>query len=483
MKRRDFLKVLASGASAVVTYGPLSLRAISQPAASPLNKINHFVVLMLENRSFDNMLGALGRFYDAPSQFDGLSGTEYNSTEAGQVVQVNNVPGTGSNALGIPYANPGEKWIDINEQLFGTYPDPPSNATPTMGGFVKNYMRHNSQFEPRDPKHVMHYFTPDQVPVLSRLALEFAVCDRWFASAPCQTWPNRFFMHAGTAKDIAHPDALGYEDNKYQYSAAPVLAPISWFSWLISWVLPSYGRPPTLAFSSPTIFSKLQKAIPKNQWKIYWTDFSHASTMQEVLDQLNNQMFGKADVQFLNYSQFLDDCKGGALPAYSFIEPSFEFDANDQHPPRELPAGERLIAEIYNALRNGPRSQWLSTMFIIIYDEHGGLYDHVPPPVAVSPDATRTQPFNFDRYGVRVPAVLVSPYIKPRTILRPPPGARYPFDHTSIIATLRKRFVLGDPLSARDAAAPDLEGVLNLEGPTNLGPDSLAAGDASWFAR
>jgi phospholipase C len=94
-----------------------------------------------------------------------------------------------------------------------------------------------------------------------------------------------------------------------------------------------------------------------------------------------------------------------------------------------------------------------------------------------------TSPFNFDRFGVRVPAVIVSPYIQPRTVLRPLPGAQYPFDHTSIIATLRKRFSLGVSLTRRDEVAPDLEGVLNLELPSNRGPETLIAGDASWFAR
>ena len=139
--------------------------------------------------------------------------------------------------------------------------------------------------------------------------------------------------------------------------------------------------------------------------------------------------------------------------------------------------GEDLIAQVYNAVRSG--SQWEKTLLIIIYDEHGGIYDHVPPPMAVPPDDGKPQPFGFDRYGVRVPAVLVSPYIKPGTILRVPEGnvphsgPPYPFDHTSVIATLRKCFNLGGPLTRRDAVAPDLETVLNLEGPSNSGPDKV----------
>ena len=124
--------------------------------------------------------------------------------------------------------------------------------------------------------------------------------------------------------------------------------------------------------------------------------------------------------------------------------------------------------------RAGPR--WTSTLLIITYDEHGGCFDHVPPPAAAPPDRVASSPFNFDRYGVRVPAVIISPFIKPQTILRPPASGP-PFDHTSILATLRKRFALNAPLSLRDAAAPDLTSMASawLTTPDNLGPDRVSA--------
>jgi phospholipase C len=130
-----------------------------------------------------------------------------------------------------------------------------------------------------------------------------------------------------------------------------------------------------------------------------------------------------------------------------------------------------LLADVYNCLRQGPA--WTSTLLIVIFDEHGGCYDHVPPPVAVPPSRSPSAPFNFDRYGVRVPALLISPYIQQGLILRPL-GQR-PFDHTSIIATLRKRFELGPPLTERDAVAPTFETALTLPQPTNLGPDRIGA--------
>jgi phospholipase C len=134
-------------------------------------------------------------------------------------------------------------------------------------------------------------------------------------------------------------------------------------------------------------------------------------------------------------------------------------------------AGEQLLASVYNALRQGPA--WKSTLLVVIFDEHGGCYDHVPPPPAVPPSKISASPFNFDRYGVRVPAIFVSPYIKQGQILRPT-GAT-PFDHTSVIATLRKRFALGPALTDRDAAAPTFDAVLNLPAPTNLGPERITA--------
>jgi phospholipase C len=133
---------------------------------------------------------------------------------------------------------------------------------------------------------------------------------------------------------------------------------------------------------------------------------------------------------------------------------------------------ECRIARCYDALRNGPG--WEQTLFIVIYDEHGGIYDHVPLPEAVSPDDACPDGFKFDRYGVRAPAVLISPWIPAGSIVRPRPGSAYPFDHASVLSTLRKLFDLGEPLTRRDAVAPDLVSALSLTAPSNSGPTSLS---------
>ncbi len=130
--------------------------------------------------------------------------------------------------------------------------------------------------------------------------------------------------------------------------------------------------------------------------------------------------------------------------------------------------GEQLIAATYNAVRAGPR--WDRTLLVITYDEHGGCYDHVPPPAAVSPGPPYPDGFRFDRFGVRVPTVLISPWIPAGSVVRPPEGGP-PFDHTSVIATLHRAFNLGPEPTPRVEAAPDLLGALSLPRPDNQGPE------------
>ena len=158
-----------------------------------LQTIDHIVVLMLENRSFDSLLGSL---YPKSDSFEGLNGTEQNPDANGSPVGAWNSPGTDETTMRIPNPDPGELWTDINMQLFGDSAPAPGHR-PTMVGFVQNYLaqRQLNRQQTYDPTSVMHYFAPAQLPVLSQLAQKFAVCDHWFASAPCQTWPNRWFVH------------------------------------------------------------------------------------------------------------------------------------------------------------------------------------------------------------------------------------------------------------------------------------------------
>ncbi len=381
-----------------------------------LRDIEHIVVLMLENRSFDNLFGLLQL---QAGLIDGLSPSAPRTNPApnGAVVATWSDSGDPSDKT-IPDPDPGELFTDITQQLFNGGPE---SQAPSMNGFANNYASHNGV-----PRNIMHAFVPSDVPALTTLANEFAVCDQWFASAPCQTWPNRFFVHCATAG--------GYENNDAKHAPFPM----------------------------NTIFNELDGL---KTWKIYFHDFPQSALLSRLWGRFEN---------FKLFDAFLADAKAGTLPNYSFIEPMYyptlETPPNDMHPPHNVAYGDALVASVYNAVRSSPN--WSSTMLIVTFDEHGGCYDHVPPPPAVSPEIPRPgQVFAFDRYGVRVPAVIVSPMTSPM-ILRAPAGTT-PFDHTSVISTVRNCFGVGTHLTARDAKAPDLSAVINAELDVNRGPASL----------
>lgn len=386
-----------------------------------MGPIDHVVVLMLENRSFDSMLG---RLREPGPDFDGLTLDEENVFD-GVPIKVWTTGGGIDPVHNMPTPDPAELFTDMTQQIFGPGAGPP--APPTMSGFAQNY----GTVAGASAADIMHYFTRDQVPVMSALADAFAVSDRWFASAPNQTWPNRFFAHTGTA--------AGYVNN----------------------------MPLHVPYMMETIYNRLTAA--HRSWRIYFHDLPQSATLARIWSELPDHLY-------LFEEHFMADAMAGRLPNYSFIEPRY-FSCpllnrmpNDQHPPHDVRLGERLIARVYDAVRNG--AAWDRTLLIITYDEHGGLYDHVPPPPAVPPDDLHPDGFTFDRYGVRVPALLISPWIAPGTVLRPAEG-EHPFDHTSILRTLRDLFDLGDPLTRRDAVAPSLLPVLSLQEPANPGPKSI----------
>jgi phospholipase C len=247
------------------------------------------------------------------------------------------------------------------------------------------------------------------------------VCDHWYGSAPTETLPNRAFVHAATSQ--------GHMDDK------------------------------TKSFTAPTIYSALGKQ--NISWKIYGYD----------ADPLTRHTFSDItnlpDSYFGLFKDFQADAANGTLPSYAFLEPSWGSKGNSQHPNYDVALGEQYIHDLYYALRNSP--QWNQTLLIITYDEHGGCYDHVPPPTnAVAPDNTAGEyGFDFKRFGPRVPTVLVSPLIPAGTVFRA--SGDTPFDHTSILKTVQQRWGLS-ALTARDAAAPDVGGVLSLATPRTDDP-------------
>jgi phospholipase C len=402
-------------------------------AGNQLGQIDHIVQLMLENRSFDHMLGYL---YPKSDDFEGLSANfeESNLDASNNEVKVYQIDHTAQGAYFMPGADPGEGYSNTNEQLFGSG-KPPSPPTATNSGFVKNFADAIA-YDQRSgravqagttPSMIMGMFTPAGLPVLSGLAAGFAVCDHWYSSVPTETFPNRAFAAAATSQ--------------------------------------GHMNDATSSFTVPTIFGLMtQHGL---SWKIYGYD-------QDPLTRKNFPDTLKApDTCFGLFTDFQSDAQNGTLPNYSFLEPSWSSTGNSQHPNYDVSLGEQLILEVYNAVRTG--QDWEKTLLFITYDEHGGLYDHVPPPSgATAPDTTPGEfGFDFTRFGVRVPAVLVSPLIPKGTVFRV--SGPVPLDHTSVLKTIETRWEL-PPLTARDKAAPDVGDVLSLAEPrkTDL-PTGLAA--------
>src|SRR6266568_8628329 len=216
----------------------------------------------------------------------------------------------------------------------------------------------------------------------------------------------------------------------------------------------------TKTFTSPSICGSLTKAGVS--WKIYGYD-------AEPLTKHNfPDLTAAPAANFGRFADFRSDAAAGRLPGFAFLEPSWGATGNSQHPNYDVALGEQLIHDTYTALRDGPG--WDQTLLIVTYDEHGGCYDHVPPPTgAIPPDRSVGEyGFDFARFGVRVPAVLVSPLIAPGTVFRVP-GSSTPLDHASILRTVEARWGLAS-LTARDAAAPDVADALTLDAPRDDDP-------------
>jgi phospholipase C len=356
-----------------------------------LDALKHIVVLMMENRSFDHMLGSLK---SVNPQIDGVDPAFSNPDTQGNQV----FPQPLAEFQSQLDPDPDHHFPAVDLQIFNG--DQSSPRVASMKGFVKSYFQ--QQQDVAHSHKIMYYFPQNKLPVLTSLAMNFAVFDRWFAAIPGPTVCNRAFAHYGT----------------------------------------SFGQVGMNIFypKRESIYERLENA--GHTTKLYYYD--QASSTIEVVNLLQHQphLFG-------TYDQFLADCKSGKLSDYSFIEPNYtdhdgddgEEVASDQHPDHNVQAGEIYIASVYNAIRQNP-DLWASTALLVVYDEHGGIFDHVPPPACI-PDGYSAGPsdtglnltFNFERLGVRVPAVLISPWI-PKGIV-----VSDVFEHASIPATATKMFL------------------------------------------
>jgi phospholipase C len=399
--------------------------------------IQHTFVLMMENRSFDHMLGfsaitGADAQTGLPTQINGLTGNESNFYN-GQEYRV--TPGAD---FRLP-VDPKHEFTDVLNQLCGpnaTYPNGGAYPTIDNTGFVSSYVNGGGSA----PGDVMKCYRPDQLPVLNALAREFVVCDGWQSSLPGPTWPNRMFVHAASSAGLEH---------------SPTVAEIADFETL-------HG----FSFPNGDIFDRL-KSNGFSRCLYGGDDFPMVAALKSV---------GIGDIR--HYSLFRGDLAQATYPYnYIFIEPSYDVlhdyrGGTSQHPLGDVTAGEALIKETYEAIRNSPA--WNSSVLIVTWDEHGGFYDHAKPGPAVAPGDTapnakyNSSGFTFRQYGPRVPGVIISPLI-PKNLID-----HRVYDHSSIPKFL-EAMVGMKPLTARDAAAADFRSLFTLTTPRTDAPQTLPA--------
>ncbi|MCA1652519.1 MAG: hypothetical protein LC753_20390, partial [Acidobacteria bacterium] len=394
----------------------------------PMKAIEHVVVLMLENRSFDHVLGSLRA---ERAEIDGVMPHMWNPGRAGEPVCVR--PTTAS----CTRPDPRHALENVRDQL--------SNGN---SGFVTDYHAGHPWMDPATVRQVMDYYTDVAMPVTYALARNYGISDRWFSSVPALTWPNRLFAHCGTS--------AGRVTNELP----------DWFQ----------------LFDLDTIYDRLD-----GDWACYCDHFPQMVVVQSLWREFWRSRHAD-DSRFRSMEQFVADCHDLGLPKYSFIEPvyflGFDPPDNDDHAPHDIRNGQDLIAQVYLALRESP--SWTSTVLVITYDEHGGFHDHVPPPVDVPApggsdhaDAEGAS-FDFRRLGPRVPTLLVSPFAPPLSRVRPGPSSGF-FDHTSLISSAAARWGFG-ALTGRDAAAATFWHALSLAEPRTDDEAAVAAARA-WLER
>jgi phospholipase C len=347
--------------------------------------IKHVVVLMLENHSFDQMLGCCKAIYPhlegvdqgSPRSNIGLDGIEYRQQESYDLVVD---------------PDPMHEFGNIERQLAGD-----------NGGFVAEYQRTHPEHATLDPQKIMNYFALDALPALHTLAREFAICDHWFSSVPGPTWTNRFFVHSGTSLGLVEMPTSVADTHLY------------------------------LHYRQDTIFDRLNERGIK--WRVYFGDVPQSLVLSHQRRPKNALRYRLMRHFYANTLEREED-----FPQYCFIEPNYmKGEQNDDHPAHSTMRAQRLVAKIYNAIRKNQRL-WESTLLVVLYDEHGGFYDHVSPPHCVSPDNVHTQ-YDFARLGPRVPALLISPWIDKQVVSNH-------FDHTSLIKYLIEKWDLS-PLTRR----------------------------------
>ena len=375
------------------------------PTKGLIDKIDHLVVLMQENRSFDSYFGRLS------------------SSEQSQAGNPNPVDKSGPPIL--PFDNKkmcetadlAHGWDAVHRQINGG----------KMDGFTA------TNVDPTDPtgSRALARYGPSDLPFYYALARTFGIGDRYFSSVPGPTYPNRYYLIAGTS--------FGHIDNTF---------------------------PPANGWTQKTVFEELDAAHVS--WKIY---NSQASVESALFQYVREHSAGHV----VGMPQYFADAAAGKLPQVSFVEPAFfgtVEEQSDEHPPANPQLGQQFSAKVIDALMRS--ANWPTSAFFQTWDEHGGSYDHVPPPAAPKPDdiapirGPGDAPAAFDLYGVRVPVLVVSPWSRPHYV------SHVVHDHTSILRTIEIRFGL-EALSRRDAAAAPMTEFFDFSHPEYATPPKLPA--------
>jgi phospholipase C len=421
ISRRGLLQGAAAlGAGAALTrvdrvaeaVATLPVARVRKPGSRPnprlpegtdtLPKIEHIVVVMQENHSFDNYIGMLGRG-DGFKLTRKRVATASNPDADGSVVHAFHMPTTCQLR-----ARPSQAW-DASHISFN-------------GGKNDGFVRASGPV-------AMGYWTAADLPFYYGLARTFPLADRWFASCMAQTYPNRRFLMAGTAAGITRTD-----------SAAVVQAP-----------------PPP----NGTIFDRLN--AHGISWKDYATDLPQVALFPKDLPKNQSHV--------VPIDAYFTDAAAGALPSFSLVDANFTTGGSEENP-QDIGVGEEFVSRVVNAAMTG--KGWAKTLLIWCYDEHGGYYDHVPPPRAIKPDdippdihVPPQQPGGYDRYGFRVPAVVVSPYAKKRYV------SHVVHDHTSVLKLVETKWNL-PAMTYRDANADNLLDLVDFKHrPAFLEPPTL----------
>jgi phospholipase C len=389
-------------------------------ASDPLGSIKHIVVLMMENRSFDHMLGYLGLpggvegvdgIQNAHANFD-AEGNEYKPYAYGPGETAFHKPGEPFDESLDPCHSPGCVAEQLSE-FQGVKP----------GGFVKNFIEQKKPPAEWRRLPIGHY-TAESVPVYDFLARQFCVCDSWHSSIPGDTWPNRLYSLAGK------------EGPKVHFGLLEELTDLV------------TGKVPSVPIFEVEAFTRL---LADKQWRWYSDDPAtlrgadkhyrsfdlHRDNFAFFDRKLVSELTQVLESPITSHASFIDDAATGSLREVSWIDPNFvnlhtlDPASNDDHPPSDILAGQELVLELYDALTK--TADWNDTLLVVCYDEHGGFYDHVSPPPVDDGSA-------YGTYGVRVPALVIGPRVKREV-------SHQLFDHTSLIKTILLRFA-ADPEQA-----------------------------------